>query len=146
MPRVRRRADIHERWQRRAAQASQDYLAGVRDPRADWAQATQAAEQNWQQAVAQAAQERRFGRGVARAGTQKWQRGVELKGERRYSEGVQVAADAYAQGVAPYLETIERTQLPPRAPKGDPRNIQRVAAIASALHEVKRRQLGGGGR
>ena len=37
----------------------------------------------------------------------------------------------------PYLETIAATQLPPRFAKGDPRNVQRVAAIAAALRKRK---------
>jgi hypothetical protein len=50
---------------------------------------------------------------------------------------VQIAKDDYAKGFGPYANVIAATTLPPRYPKGDPRNIERVSAIAQALHQEK---------
>ena len=79
----------------------------------------------------------RFGKGVAKAGSAKQINNSLSKGIGRFSQGVAGATGDYAEGVAPFLEIISRTNLPPRGPKGDPQNIARVAAIATALHAGK---------
>jgi hypothetical protein len=38
----------------------------------------------------------------------------------------------YSNGIQPYLQLLSTLNLPPRAPKGDPANLQRVAAVTSA--------------
>jgi hypothetical protein len=79
----------------------------------------------------------RWQKGVVRSGTERWQERAGKVGPGRFTEGVGLASQDYIEGVSPYLQTIERLQLPVRFAKGDPRNIQRVAAIAAALHEQK---------
>jgi hypothetical protein len=140
MPKVRPNAA--ERWARRAAGATQDYVAGVQSPRTSWAQATTAAAQSYQQGVQQALSEGRWQRGVAAAGDAKWQGKTVAKGQSRYGEGVSQGAPDYQQAVAPYLQVIESTNLPPRGPKGDPRNIERVRVIAQALRARKLQAAG----
>ncbi len=58
-------------------------------------------------------------------------------GPGRYSEGVRAAEPEYRAGFAPYHAVIANTTLPPRGPKGSPENIDRVRAIAEALHDQK---------
>lgn len=116
---------------------SQEYADGVANPRVPWAQATQAAEANYKQAVTAAANAGRFGKGVAKSGDAKWQRGAKEKGTARFGAGVSLAKDAYQAGVAPYLDAIGRTTLPPRFPRRDPRNLDRVRVIATALGQQK---------
>ncbi len=83
--------------------------------------------------MTRAAAEGRFGRGVARAGTPKWQqRSLEL-GAARFGPGVAAAADDFARGFAPIREAIAAVQLPPRRPRRDPANLQRVNAIVNAI-------------
>jgi hypothetical protein len=135
MPRVRPNAA--ERWARRAAQATPDYVAGVQNPRQSWAQAAAAAEASWQAGVQQAISDKRWTRGIQTAGDQKWQSKTVAKGQSRFAEGVGQAQPDYQAGVAPYLQTIESLNLPPRGPKGDPRNIERVRIIAMTLRNKK---------
>jgi len=135
MPKVRSGAS--EKWVRKASASTQDYQEGVTNPRTPWAAATQAAAANQAAGVQAAIQRKAFEKGVQRAGDEKWKRKAEGVGASRFSQGVQAGASDYASGVAPYLQTIESTNLPPRGPKGDPRNIQRVAAIADALRKKK---------
>jgi len=135
MPKVRGNAS--EKWVRKASASTQDYSEGVANPRVPWAQATAAAAANQAAGVQAAIQRKAFEKGVAKAGDEKWRRKAEGIGSSRFSQGVQAGASDYATGVAPYLQTIESTTLPPRGPKGDPRNIQRVAAIADALRKKK---------
>jgi len=135
MPRVR--ANGGSRWAQRTAAATQDYQAGVQAPRVSWQQATVAASEAHKQAVIQAAQEGRFAKGVQKAGDAKWLKAASGKGAERFGPGAAAGQGDYEQGVAPYLQVIESTPLPPRGPKGDPKNIQRVAVLATALHKRK---------
>jgi len=142
MPRVRDIGTLAEKWVRRASSASQDYALGIQNPTVDWQQATLQAAEAWARGVQEAISERRFEGGVRQAGTEKWQRNAIEKGPQRYSQGVQLARNEWAQKWEPYRQVIEGTQLPPRGPKGDPANIERVRAMAMSLHEAKRRRLG----
>lgn len=104
---------------------------------------TQAAESNYEQGVQKGIQGKRFGKGVAKAGTAKWQQNTLAKGPSRWAEGIGMSTQAYEDGFAPFRRVIEVTTLPPRGPKGDPRNIQRVQVMADALHKEKLKQAGG---
>lgn len=121
----------------RGSAAGGDYSDGVKNPRTDWATATAAAAQTYAAGVQQAIGNGSFAKGVAAAGTGKWQMNSVNVGSQRFASGVQNAQGAYSKGVAPYLDTLRNLTLPPRAPKGDPSNIARVATIASALRSKK---------
>lgn len=54
----------------------------------------------------------------------------------RWSGGVQIATPDYESAWAPYRDIIERAFLPVRYPVGDPRNLNRVAVMADALHSA----------
>jgi len=137
MAKIRSASEIAEKYARVTPGRSADYAAGVQNPKVDWKTATLAAEDSWVQGVQQAASERRFGKGVNRAGTDKWQRKAVELGAARWGPGVSAAKDDYEKNFAPYVAVIQGVQLPPRGPKGDPRNIERVAKIAMALHAKK---------
>jgi hypothetical protein len=128
---------IAKKYAARGAAAGADYSAGVQAPRQDWAQATEAASNTWGAGVQQAISSGAFSKGVAKAGTPKWQRKASGVGATRYGPGVQAAVSDYAAGVAPYLDVLRNLSLPARAPKGDPGNINRVAAVAAALRAKK---------
>jgi len=125
---------VVEKWTRKVAAAGPDYIAGVQNPKADWQTETLKAEGRYKTGVTQAAAEGRFGKGVSRAGTAKWQAGATGKGATRWPEGVRDAKDEYSSGMGEVLSTIQGVTLPPRGPKGDPANYARVQAIGTALH------------
>ena len=133
---------IANKWQRVAPQRAEDFRMGVENPKKDWASQAAGAEEAWRAGVTAAANAGLFSAGVRRAGTEKWQTRTLQKGVPRWPEGIRVAGDDYRNGFAPYHETIERTELPPRYARGDPRNLDRVAAIATALHERRLRERG----
>jgi len=135
MPKVRPGADA--KWARRTSSATEEYTVGVQNPRVDWATATVAAAPNQHKAVQQAIADNRYAKGVQKAGSARWQQKSVSKGAARFGPGVQDAQSDYAQGVQPYLDVIANTNLPPRGPKGDPANIQRVAVMAAALRNKK---------
>lgn len=124
-----------EKWKSKVAGAGEDYRLGILNPKKDWQTETMKAEAAWKQGITQAAAEGRFGKGVNRAGTAKWQKGASEKGPGRWTSGVAAAEDEYRNGMADVLSTIEGITLPPRGPKGDPKNYDRVRAIGMALHE-----------
>lgn len=128
---------IAEKWARVTPQRSQDYAHGIEQPRRPWMEATAAAEQTYRDGVTAAAQKGRFAKGVRAKGNDGWQRATREKGPQRFSEGVALAQPDFAHGFAPYAQVIASTQLPPRFPKGDPRNYQRVQAIGTALAQKR---------
>lgn len=131
---------ITDAWTRRSAASTADYEAGVRSPRKDWAQQTAAAEANYNAGVQAAIQRKAFGKGVRQAGTETWQRNAIEKGTARWASGINGAQDAYVSGFSPYADVIRKTNLPPRGPKGDPKNIERVRVMSAALHAEKVRR------
>lgn len=136
MVKVKGSAETREKWQRRVGQAGPDYTAGVTDPGVDWEGPTKAAENNYKEAVTKAAQEGRFGKGVAKSGNEKWRRKTTEVGPTRWAQGVGAAGDDYDKGMAPVLSAIGGATLPPRYPAGDPRNLERVRAMNEAVHRA----------
>jgi len=141
MPAIAPINEIAAKWARVTPGRAEDYRRGVENPRKNWEQETAAAADRWNAGVDLARAENRFVNGVHRAGFAKWQQGAVTKGVARWPEGVRGAQDAYQRGFAPYRDVIERTDLPPRGPKGDPANIERVRVLAQALHAAS---IGGG--
>lgn len=128
---------IRDKWTRVTPMRSEDYKIGVTNPKRDWADATEAQEGTWKMAVTEAAAKGMFAKGVAAAGSEKWRKNALAKGPGRFAEGVMVAGPDYEKGFAPFAEVIRGTALPPRFPKGDPRNIQRVQTLSTALRKKK---------
>lgn len=130
-------ARIKEKWTRVTPMRSEDYKLGVQNPRRDWAGSAVAAKETHKLAMVAAAASDAFGKGVAKAGTAKWQSKALAKGPGRFAEGVMVGGDDYEKGFAPAREILEKTVLPPRFPRRDPRNIARVSTGNAALAKMK---------
>ena len=121
---------------------TEDYRMGVENPRRDWATATAAAENAYESGVTQAIAKKRFGKGVKKAGSETWQKGAIEKGTARWGPGVVLAQEKYARNFAPFRDAIERTTLPPRFARRDPRNLDRVKAVVNSLVAAKEALLG----
>ncbi len=128
---------IAAKWASVTPGRTPDFEEGVRNPRADWARQTANAADAWKAGVQSAIQANSFSKGVARAGTPTWQEATLAKGVNRWGPGVQLAQDKYARGFGPFRDAIERVQLPPRGPRRDPRNLERVRLIVEALVRTK---------
>lgn len=137
MPPIKPTTSIREKWQRVTPTRVTDYTAGVSAPTRDWAGATAAAEGSYEGGIQQAIAQKRFSKGVRESGSEFWQKKSVEVGSPRWPQGVQAAGGDYEAGFAPYRDAIERVQLPPRGPAGDPRNIERVSVIAKALRTTK---------
>jgi len=137
MAEVKSISRIKEKWTRVTPMRTEDYKIGVSSPRRDWEKSAVAAKESHKAAMATAAAADAFAKGVTKAGTSKWQGKALAKGPGRFAEGVMVGGDDYEKGFAPFRDEIEKTVLPPRFPKRDPRNIMRVSTIAAALGKKK---------
>ncbi len=130
-------AEIAKKFVTRAQAASPDYEAGVKSPGKDWASETKAAEGSYQAGVQAAISRGAFGKGVAEAGTGKWQEKASTLGKQRYGPGVAQAGADFQKGFASMADVLSRISLPPRGAKGDPGNLERVRAVDTALHAEK---------
>lgn len=119
---------------------SAQYAAGVRNPKKDWETATAAAEPAFEAGVQKAIATKAYGKGVKLAGKAKYQKGVEEKGVARWPVGVSLAEEAFITGYGPYRDEIERTTLPQRYARRDPRNLARVSALTKALGDLKEKR------
>ena len=132
-------ADASDKWNRRASVAQQDFSKGVAGAGASWEAGAKAGSDNYKHGVTQAIARDAFSKGVTRVGGNEWESKTLLKGPGRFSEGVSVSKGDYEKGMGPVLQTLQGLTLPPRAPSGDPRNLQRVSVPNAALAALKRR-------
>jgi len=137
--RIKSAAEIAAKWSRVAPQRDADYKAGVTDPSVAWAAAAAASAETYAAGVNEAIGRGAFAKGIAKAGDDKWRRKTGEVGTQRWAQGIRAGAADFESGFAPFKEALERVELPPRAPRGDPRNLERVAAVARALSERRRR-------
>jgi len=134
---IKSQARITEKWTRVTPLRTEDYKIGVQNPRRDWEKSAVAAKETHKTAMAAAAAADSFGKGCTKAGTAKWQGKALAKGPGRFAEGVMIGGPDYEKGFAPARDVLEKTPLPPRFPRRDPRNIQRVSAGNQALAKWK---------
>jgi len=146
MPRVKApsAAEIAEKWAGVTPGRASYYEAGVTSPAEDWEKNTAAQASNFKAAVQAADIDKRFSGGVHKAGTAKWQRKAKDVGVSRFGTGVSAAKGDMSAGVEPYVAVINATDLPSRKPRGDPGNMERVKAIATALHTKRLALIGAG--
>jgi hypothetical protein len=137
MAEIKSTAAIKEKWGRVTPQRTEDYSLGIKNPKRDWAQSAGAAKESHKAAMITAGQNDSYAKGVAKAGTAKWQDKAARKGPSRFAEGVVLGAADYEAGFAPYADVIKATTLTPRFPRGDVRNLDRVKAISQALRKKK---------
>jgi hypothetical protein len=120
----------------RASSAGAAYTDGVNNPRQDYAASTVASAPSWAAGVQLAITDGRFVKGVQTKGAAKWQTRSNTVGAQRYPGGINAGQGAYSAGIQPFLQALSSLNLPPRAPKGDPANLQRVAVVAQALRSL----------
>lgn len=132
---VKSLAAIRDKWQRVTPQRAEDFRIGVQNPRRSWEQESAAASDRYKAGVDLAHTKGQFAKGIKAAGNAKWQTNALSKGPSRFAEGVALSGDFFEKGFAPYREVIEQTQLPPKFPKGDPRNNQRSIILSQAMHK-----------
>lgn len=133
---------IASKWAEVTPQRAKDYANGIASPRRSWSTATKAAESAYEDGIRASIAGKRFGKGVTKAGDEKWSRKATVNGTRNWGPGVQEAQGDFAAGFAPYQGAIAAATLPPRYARRDPRNLARVKAIFDALVAKKESLLG----
>ena len=128
---------IQEKWGRVTPTRTADYTTGIKNPKRDWAQAAAGAKSAWAGGVQAATTNDSYAKGVTKAGTTRWQEQATKKGPQRFAEGVVLGAADYGTAFAPYADVIKATQLTPRVPRGEIRNLDRVKTISQALRKKK---------
>ena len=128
---------VVKKWQSRASVASEDYKAGVENPKQDWATAAKSSEGTWKAAMSAAMAKGSWGKGIDRAGTEKWRTKALAVGASRYAPGVAAAVDEYNAKMSKVLNVISGVSLSARGPRGDPKNYDRVKQIGDSLHKAK---------
>jgi hypothetical protein len=120
----------------RAGAAGQAYVDGINNPRSPWAASTVAAAATWASGVQMAVTDNRFTKGVNLAGDATWSSKAATLGAQRYPGGITAGQNKYSANIQPFLTALSNLTLPPRAPKGDPGNLQRVAVVDSTLRQL----------
>jgi len=128
---------ISLKWTRQSAAAQPEYEFGVQNPKRSWAKSTADAEGAYQGWSAKSNLRETFWKRCEESWRCEMAENTLEKGPARWTQGIQLSEDSYQTGFAPYRETLKSLTLPPRGPKGDPANINRVALVAKALHEKK---------
>jgi hypothetical protein len=129
-------SQIVQKWQTRAGSAGADYVSGIQNPRRPQAASAAAAAQSWATGVQMAVTNGSYAKNVV-AASDKYLRNATGKGAQRYPTGITAATSDFQNGLTPYLTVLANLQLPPRLPKGDPGNLQRVSAVDAALRAAK---------
>lgn len=128
---------ISSKWRGRAQVSRDAYEDGVRNPRRSWAREAYHAFDRYKEGIRASVSADLFRKGVHRAGDAKWQERAVNLGVPRWPQGIDASGPAYTEGFAPYHAALSQLRLPPRYARGDPRNLERVKAIAEALHKLK---------
>lgn len=129
-------ATIVQKYVQRASAAGQAYTDGINSPRQPWAASTTAAANTWSAGVQAAITDGRFVKGVNNAGDALWSQRSTTLGAQRYPGGITAGQQKYSNNLQPFLQALSTLNLPPRMPKGDPGNLQRVAAVDTALRNL----------
>jgi len=137
MAEIKSMSNIRDKWTRVTPGRTEDYKLGIQNPKRDWEAETMAAKDNWKAGIDAAAGKDMFAKGIAKAGSKKWQEKALKKGPGRFAEGVYIAGPDYETGFKPYHDAIERADLGPKFPRRDPRNLERVKRVVDALVETK---------
>jgi hypothetical protein len=137
-------ADTQKKWTDVTPTRQTEYATNTPAAAQKWEANAIAAAANYQASVSAANIGARQSAGVRRAGAAKFSRKVTQVGANRFGPGVQAAGQDYAQSFSPYLQAIAAIDLPPRRPRGDPSNYQRVQAVGNPLHQLRLAQSSAG--
>lgn len=137
MAEIKSMASIKEKWTRVTPQRTEDYSKGIQNPKRDWATEAVASKANWKAGIDAAAAKDLYAKGVTAAGSPKWKAKALALGPGRFAEGVFQAGNDYEKGFAPFQAAIAAVDLGPKFPRRDPRNLDRVKRVVTALVEAK---------
>jgi hypothetical protein len=121
----------------RASAAANDYKTGVMNSGQKWHDNTKASADNYAQGTQAAIANGMFAKGVDKSGPQRYTDRASTKGATAFPAGVNAGQGRWATNVQPYFQVLQSATLPPRGPKGDPRNQQRSQMVSDLLRRKK---------
>lgn len=126
--------EVAKKWVRRAENAGDDLVAGVKS--ATWKAEAIAGEDNFKTAMQDVISKGKRKKGIEKASDDQWKSGVE-QNVARYGQGVRDSEGKMSKGMAPVLADIkaEIPNLPKRGPKGSAANFERSKDLGMKLHE-----------
>jgi len=143
MPPIKDLTSAAQKWSRNAGAASTEFAANAQASADKWARGAQGAGANFRQAISAGNIQAKCERGIAKAAQLgRFARKLAAVGSGRYSEGVGQSQQDWSTGFEPYHGVLQTVSLPPRAPRGDARNYERVKAIGQALNAKRIAGLG----
>jgi len=95
---------------------------------------SKAAEENWKNAVQEAAAREARRKGLEKISDADWKRAATEKGAARIGPGMQAAKDKFARGISEVIGVLQGINLPPRTLDPE-QNVERVRVIARQLHD-----------
>lgn len=137
MGNVRDAASSAEKWSRVSQGRTQDFTSGIQAPRRGWKEGATAAKASYIAGVQASLTKDAWGKGINRTTNEQVQQKAVTVGAARYAPGIAASVQVYQDRIQPYLQVISGLTLPPRGPRGDPRNLERVRIIATALRAKK---------
>jgi len=137
--------DTVRRWVEETPRRSPYYEAYTPAAASRWEANATAAAPVYKAAVTAPDIDRRFAGGIKRVKASKFERKVRAVGVARFGPGITAAREDYSSGVSPYLSELAALDIPPRKPRGDPGNLERVRAIFDSLHKKRLALLAAGG-
>lgn len=125
------------KFKTRGQAAATDYAEGVRGAGPKWQAATEGSADNYNAGVQAAIADNRFQRGVSRAGAAGYESKATGVGAQRFPQGIASAGPDWQRGFAPIAQAMDGVTPPPRRPRGDPSNIDRVRVFNEAARRAK---------
>jgi len=139
MVKIKSASQIDANYKNAIGRVPAAYKTGVQNT-SDWQEkaSSEAAENLWQQKIAEAAAAKRRQKAVSQVSNADWQNRAANTGAARIGQGMTANADKRTRNFEPYRSAIEGVSLP--AKSADPMaNIdQRVKPVVSALVETKK--------
>ena len=131
-------ATANANWTNAAARAGTAWTQGIQATTKDQAALAAAAQPAWLAGVQAAAAANRFANGVTKRGTAYWKSQSEAKAPS-YGLGYTAGANNQLAAITKILNAMGPivSGLPARGPAGSPQNLQRVAQLDNALHQLK---------
>ena len=143
MPAIKDLTSSAQKWSRNAGAAATEFASAAQGAADKWGRNTQGAGANFRQAITAGNMQAKFERGVAKAAQSgKFATKLAKVGASRYSEGVGASQQDWSSGFEPYQGVLSTITYPPRAPRGDARNIERVKVVDTTLNAKRIAGLG----
>src|SRR5574341_673460 len=139
---VRPIAEAQEKFSKRAASAQGDYGKGVATAGPRWLAGASASEDAYASGVTEAVSQKRFGAGVRKAGSTKYQDRATKLGPGRYATGVVEGAPEWGRNFAPHAQALQGLDLGVKGMRGSEQNYSRSRQVGQVLRAKKLELLG----